>query len=1206
MAALARPNVTLFVVNGIIMKKLRFFFLALLLSSLLVTVLMIALAQTQFTKKYIETKLFELGKKGGVAIKIDGLEGFIPLGFTIKEVTISSKSGLLIQIHNVRCRLMLFSLVKKELGISYLKMASLRITPPQPSGTAREKLFIEQIEKFPLTVHLKTVKIDQLSLLLDREELFKGALKGTSKIKKNGESLFVQCSLFSLEKTLKEDFLITGSVQKKHLGIVWKNHIDQKNNSPFTWYPSIEASLQSELRLTGPWKSFKALALQSEESLPPITCELFARIDSLSIPNYGALTTPWGAHFTATLSTNGSLMIEKGALRSSLGSLTCKDLCFSKKGFKKGECTLALSSIEPFTKILHRQIDGSLTASVSLKEHSLDIDVYIDKGHIDDFVFSHLRSDAHLLISQKTPDPHFEGNVHFFLGQKTQEIEGSSKFSYIPSQKVSFHDLAVHGEALNIGADLFWDIPKKTWEGSLFVGSENLRVFEAFFPTYKLGGAIGAEAIFSQENGQSLSTYIQASNLEVQTLKVEEMTASAHLHFCQGIPSGSLSLDGSRIYLPDLYFSKILLNSVKNVTPALPWEFSLFTKGVWKEPFSATSEGSYNYCNGKSTFSLKMLRSEFLDHPIILAAPTVIAISKDSFSIDHISLAVEEGNLLANCKLESGLWHASLQGNSLPLHLLAPFTPYLRLEGKADIVIALRGSTESIQGSGQIGLTEIAPLLSNEQVHSHLGGNLIAHFEGKTMQLHSYLKASGGQIILLDASFPLSLNSFPCFPATLNKNAPFYSSLLIEGRVEEFEEFLHMGWQKCRGWVEGKLLFGNTLLDPKIHGYLSFHEGLYENDLLGLGLKNIEGTLEAKGGEITLSSLHATSLSGKGSLEGQGSLIFGEELPYHFSGALHELKVVNLDTMEGNVSGPIEIEGTREKMKVKGAFKVDAASFSLPRTLPKDIPDIEVTFVNAPNLLQHSLENLPFYLPVELDLTFDSDRTISFDAKGLNSTWGGELRLYGTIDHILADGSLKLTRGQFALLGKTFQLKSGELSFSGTESSEGLLNITGILNMNDVTITAQLLGSLKAPQLFLQSNPPLTTSDIFSLLLFNKKVAEIKPMQTVELARTILSLSGDAGWNVVGQIGSGLNILGIDTFDIVPSSEGLNQTSITIGKRFYLVRGVLVCLTQSLSFSQFTVEVDLGGGLLFQAENQSGADQSQQIGKLSFKWNKNY
>jgi hypothetical protein len=113
-------------------------------------------------------------------------------------------------------------------------------------------------------------------------------------------------------------------------------------------------------------------------------------------------------------------------------------------------------------------------------------------------------------------------------------------------------------------------------------------------------------------------------------------------------------------------------------------------------------------------------------------------------------------------------------------------------------------------------------------------------------------------------------------------------------------------------------------------------------------------------------------------------------------------------------------------------------------------------------------------------------------------------------------------------------------------------------------------------------------------------------MQAVQLARTIMTMSVSSGWNFVDQIGSGLNVLGIDTFDVIPSSQGLNQTSITIGKHFYLVRGVMVSLTQSLSSSRFLVEVDLGKGLIFQAENESDENQAGQVGKFSLKWNKNY
>jgi translocation and assembly module TamB len=120
----------------------------------------------------------------------------------------------------------------------------------------------------------------------------------------------------------------------------------------------------------------------------------------------------------------------------------------------------------------------------------------------------------------------------------------------------------------------------------------------------------------------------------------------------------------------------------------------------------------------------------------------------------------------------------------------------------------------------------------------------------------------------------------------------------------------------------------------------------------------------------------------------------------------------------------------------------------------------------------------------------------------------------------------------------------------------------------------------------------MPTSSILAQILFNKDISELSAAQALQLADTIVTLSGGAGPNVLETIRKSL---GIDRLNIVSSGES-DQVSVQIGK--YLTRGVMVTLSQS---SQIIVEVELKGGFVLQAETQE-----DEQGKFSFKWNKNY
>jgi autotransporter translocation and assembly factor TamB len=213
--------------------------------------------------------------------------------------------------------------------------------------------------------------------------------------------------------------------------------------------------------------------------------------------------------------------------------------------------------------------------------------------------------------------------------------------------------------------------------------------------------------------------------------------------------------------------------------------------------------------------------------------------------------------------------------------------------------------------------------------------------------------------------------------------------------------------------------------------------------------------------------------------------------------------------------------------------------------------------------------------------------------RGLNCELEGELHVtgYNTSTHI--DGALRLQKGKFSFAGKEFTLTQGDLSFSPS----AYLNLAATLNLPELTITALLRGPLESPQLTFQSSPPMSTSSIVSQILFNKDVSELTASQAVQLADTIVTLSGGAGPGVLETIRKSL---GVDRLNI--SSKGgpdSEQVSVQIGK--YLAQGVMVTLSQSADSSQIIVEVELKNGFLLQAETQE-----DNTGKFSLKWNKNY
>ncbi len=238
----------------------------------------------------------------------------------------------------------------------------------------------------------------------------------------------------------------------------------------------------------------------------------------------------------------------------------------------------------------------------------------------------------------------------------------------------------------------------------------------------------------------------------------------------------------------------------------------------------------------------------------------------------------------------------------------------------------------------------------------------------------------------------------------------------------------------------------------------------------------------------------------------------------------------------------------------------------------------------------------PKIFPLNLDLNLDASGDVNVKGKGLESKWEGTVHATGTNANLLLDGKLNLKKGSFSFSGKTFELTHGEITFSDKAKQSSFLSITGLLNLPELTVTAILRGPLESPTLTFQSSPPQPTSTILAYILFNKDLSDINPLQALQIAQTIVNLSGGAGPGMLEQIRKSI---GVDRLSIIAGPGGLDDLSVQIGK--YLMRGVMITLSQGSGASRVIVEVELAKGFIFQAETQI-----EEEGKFSLKWNRNY
>jgi translocation and assembly module TamB len=194
----------------------------------------------------------------------------------------------------------------------------------------------------------------------------------------------------------------------------------------------------------------------------------------------------------------------------------------------------------------------------------------------------------------------------------------------------------------------------------------------------------------------------------------------------------------------------------------------------------------------------------------------------------------------------------------------------------------------------------------------------------------------------------------------------------------------------------------------------------------------------------------------------------------------------------------------------------------------------------------------------------------------------------GSIEQPRVTGQLQLVRGFMAVVGKTFRLSRGTVTFPPGEAAVPRLNVAAVYNMTGYTVTVSAEGPVTAPTIRLSSSPSLPRDEIVSRVLFDKSTTRLTPAEAVQLAAAISELAGVGDG---GVIGFARRTLGVDVLRVEETgANGDSVPAVSAGK--YLTDRVYVGVKQGATpeSGAVGVEVELTPNISLDSEmKRSGA-----------------
>ncbi len=1122
-------------------------------------------------KHFLEQAL----QNSGLQIEVGSLSGRLPQEAFLKQVQIKSLAGQEITIDEMHIQWSILRLIKQELYIDSLTADGVHVSQATPG----ENLTFSN-NKLPFSLQVRSFILTHVTI---PEAL---SIKGRLKIKKGNRDLFLKAFVTRPEfPDAKAELLVfqrPGGEQEVHL----------KARSPSIAAVRPWVKLEAE----GPFQ----LSFYAKGKPDSFTGKFDGAFQAESLPFPSPLDKiaerDWVFRGKVLKKRNGPLQLKN--LLASSSHLRLKGSVDLDDQFKLATGRIHLQT--DLDTLPNSPLKGRLSASAQIQQEqgALLID---GNWRVPTLEYGRFKVDqANGAFDGKVDHKALFGTVSATGRFLSESWTIDTPITYRANGPLQLEKISIESPLLHLTGDLVYR-PDGFFVGKVDSEKLNLQLIQRLYPSIPLYGQTTAhgtlEVVGEETPIQALHAQIDAKEIYLDSAYAKE--ASLSLDWREDI-KGSIYLE-----LTDAKYEQLILDTAIFDTKSAEnnWPFHLSVDGTLIDPLKGVLDGTWQYQKGQFTLSLQSGSGELLKYPIALMNPATIQWQKDLFICKNLRTSVGLSELFFDFEGQPYHTDAKLILDRVPLDFLSINPLDVDVTGTVSLDASLqeRGSQVNGELHALIDSLEVKVLGEPEPLYAH--GAFQGHFSRERLELKGGLEVREAPLLTLDIDFPIHLQVWP-FEASLILNKRASGHLAMQGRIEDFLDFFNLGTHHLEGECTCDLTLRNTLGSPRLEGYIEFENGYYQNYISGTELINLRADVLAEQDKLYLRSLTGQDAKRKGKLHATGelSLAADDRFPFDFDVDFQRLNVVQLDFVSAEAEGKVRLVGNLDSALATGSVKIIETDMTIPDRLPRQLPNLQVVYKNAPKPVHYTPPHLISPYPLNLDLKVHAPDGIFIGGRGLQSEWKGDFHLGGTYTSIAPKGKLELVTGEFVFAGRTFKLTDGAVSFTGKELQMPHLDISANLAEKGVSITARLRGPINQPQVTFQSIPPLPLSGILSYLLFGQDLSDIDGFQALQIASTVAALSGE-GPDILE---STRKSLGVDRLRIIttPSGddEGNDTIALQVGK--YVAKGVIVSLSQGTedSSTNISIEVDIGAGFYFQAESE----QQQEQGKFTLKWNRNY
>lgn len=681
---------------------------------------------------------------------------------------------------------------------------------------------------------------------------------------------------------------------------------------------------------------------------------------------------------------------------------------------------------------------------------------------------------------------------------------------------------------------------------------------------------------------------------DIVTLKAGTVSAAIVLEETTAKIDGEIKLSG--LSHPSIQAKEITL-TLAHQNDALAYNMHML--GTQFMPYDLIVSGDLKSVEEEKRISLSV-QGNVADTPVRSLDAINLTIGPKNTLLKPFQLKVADGTIGGSLVSQNDSAHLDLAIDNADLRPLGVFFPDIPAAGILKGQVKLSTSPDKTAGEYSFSLSN----MSTDRGTIILDPALTLSINGSINE--AGISATGAAQLagVIDAGFtgqvPLRFHagSFsPAFP----EDEPLQGKLNFAGNIGAIWPIFELVNHDLRGFIDTQFQVGGTFNNPNVNGHINLMEGRYENTQTGFVATNIDVKTTIADRHLVVD--HFTANDGAdGRITAAGFLDILSDFSFNAEANLvvNRARIIRRPTLDVTASSNLSFVKNGTMTTLSGDITVDSANVGAVTQGPADVIELDVREINgnSDNTVQSTIAQGTHLGPLNLDLNFSAPGKLFIRSYGLDSEWSSEIKLQGSSRAPVATGSATLIRGVFDFSGKRFTLTKGTLYFPNDNRNDPLVDITAEYQLVDLTAQLIIGGRASSPALEMRSTPSLPQDEILSRIFFGTSVAALSPIEAVQLAATVHSLSTGGG---PGLIGSVRRSLGIDRLAIDQANGRDFGTTITGGK--YLTNNIYVEVSTAPATGETStaVEVSLTRNLSLITRRTLDSDNN-----LAIRWSWNY